>query len=113
MKNVLIIILLFVSGGCIDEYQIDLPSEAPRIVLDALISNRIGESYVNIGWSTAIDFSCTNRFGDPGQCEPRTFNGPYRVNGLVRIVENNGTRTIELPFQMDDKEGMIVVKPDI
>ena len=113
MKNVLIIIFLFVSGSCIDEYQIDLPSEAPRIVIDALISNREGESYVNIGWSTAVDFSFTNSFGYPGQCEPRTFDGPYKVNGLVRIIENNGTRTIELPFQMNDKEGMILMKPEI
>ena len=113
MKNVLIVIFLVVLGSCIDEYEIDLPSEAPRIVIDGLISNREGESYVNIGWSTAVNFSCTNSFGHPGQCEPGTFNGPYKINGLVRIIENNGTRTIELPFQMNDKEGMILVKPEI
>ena len=113
MKNVLIVIFLLVSGSCIDEYEIHLPSEPPRIVIDGLISNREGESYVTIGWSTGVDFSCTNRFGDPGKCEPDTFDGPYKVNGLVRIIENNGARSVELPFQMNDKEGMILVKPDI
>lgn len=113
MKNVLIIVFLFVSGGCIDEHQIDLPSEPPRIVIDGLISNRQGESYVNIGWSTTANFSCRNSFGDNAKCEPGTFSGPYKVNGLVRIIENNGARTIELPFKMNDKEGMILVKPEI
>ena len=116
MKNVLIVALalvLIVSGGCIDEHQIDLPSEAARIVIDGLISNKQGESYVNIGWSTAANFSCRGSFGDAVRCEPRTFSGPYRVNGLVRIIENYGARTIELPFRMNDKEGMILVKPDV
>ena len=113
MKNLLIIVFLFVSGGCIDEHQIDLPSEPPRIVIDGLISNRQGESYVNIGWSTGANFSCIDRFGHHVRCAPATFSGPYRVNGLVRITENDGARTIELPFRMNDKEGMILVKPEI
>lgn len=113
MKNVFIIVFLFLSGSCIDEHQVHLPSESPRIVIDGLISNRQGESYVNIGWSSAVNSSCIDLFGHYVRCEPGTFSGPYKVNGLVRIIENNGARTLELPFRMNDKEGMILVKPDI
>lgn len=113
MKNVLTIAFLFVWGGCIDEYQIDLPSEPPRIVIDGLISNRQGESYVSIGWSTVANFSCKDALGHNVRCEPGTYSGPYKVNGLVRITENSGARTIELPFRMNDKEGIILVQPEI
>ncbi len=114
MKKISLIgVLLVLFVACIDEYQIHLPSESPRIVIDGVISDKEGESYVNVGWSAAANFSCRDNFGNIVKCEPGTFNGPYKVNGLVRITENNGARTLELPFKMNDKEGMIVLKPEI
>jgi len=113
MKQSLIILSFFVLGACIDEHDIHLTSEPPRIVIDGVISNRQGESYVNVGWSTSANVACRDSFGYRVRCEPETFGGPYKVIGLARIIENEGARTIELPFRMNDKEGMILLKPEI
>jgi hypothetical protein len=111
MKKNVCLIFLVAMWACIDTYNIELPSEPPRIVIDAVVSDITGESYINISWSSAVNSSCKGYFGDDVSCEPATFKGPYKVIGIASIIEDNGARTVQVPFKMDDKEGMILLKP--
>jgi len=98
---------------CLDEREIDLPSDDPKIVIDALLSNISDQSYVNIGWTAKVNSRCTDNFGNVVQCQPETFNGPFKVKGKITLIEENTSTKVELPFNMDDKKGMIQIKPNI
>lgn len=113
MKNWLKIFpAVAILSGCLGEQQIDLPSGDPRIVVDGLITNREGESYIIIGWSDPVAGSCQDIYGDVTTCIPRSFEGPYNVTGLVRIIENGSEIKSEISLQMDEKKGMVLLKPD-
>lgn len=106
-------IFLLIAFGCLEESQIQLPSDPARLVLDAVVSSTEGESYVVIGWSSVVNATCQNQWGDAGVCEPGVFSGPYKLSGLVTIVEIESGRTVVIPFQMNDKHGRLLLKPSI
>ncbi|HEY0744411.1 MAG TPA: DUF4249 family protein [Chryseosolibacter sp.] len=112
MKTSIVFIWLTALTGCVDSYEVELPSESARIVIDALVSDVPGETYINIGWSMAVNGTCKNQFGGSVKCEPVTSTGPYKVKGTVTLKENQGQRKVQLPLLMDDKEGMIELKSD-
>jgi hypothetical protein len=105
--------LLIGLSGCIDEQPVDLKSDPSRLVVDALISNKTASSYVAVGWSGPANETCTDEFGNIIGCGPVVQNGPYNINGVVRITEIETGTTVEMPFKMNDKAGMVQLAPDI
>jgi hypothetical protein len=109
-KKHIAIIFTVVLFACLDEQHLELPSAASRIVIDALISDQQDQSYVTIGWSGAVNAACRNSFSYVIQCEPTIDEGPFKVNGMVTVVETNTGSTIVIPFQMNDKKGMVKIQ---
>jgi len=106
--------LLLMTLGCIDQLEIEVPFDEPRLVVDGLISSQEGLSFIKIGWSYPTGSHCTlgpdNNY--PFPCPEDTSTGPYKVTGMVRVTRGEND-IYEYPVQMADRKNYITITPDI
>ncbi|MCK0147762.1 DUF4249 domain-containing protein [Arenibacter sp. F26102] len=102
MKNILFLIVCFLTFGCQDVIEVDLPTEEPRLVIDALIKL---EDMDNPSVLVQIKASLTSSFFEevqPTQLQEITLRNTESEAELILIESIPGTGVYENEWDLNE-----------
>jgi hypothetical protein len=98
------VVIVLMATGCIEFLEVDLPGEEPRLIIEALLSDRESFSKISIGWGYASGTLCGSNDPFADECEADMVSPNPKVRGIVKIAEENGSEFV-YNFQMADRQG--------